>query len=139
MNTSEHFYKLLDRLEEHLDRGFFLSFIGKIIVDEKKIYSVLNELRSLNPEKLKPSAEEPTAAVAPPAPQPVQHQAPMAAPVMPGRVSPDVEEEASAVRRGADRYADEVLGELENRLNKLVDSVQEGRNILKSRIGSEVK
>lgn len=137
MDTAEHFYKLLDRLEEHLDRGFFLSFIGKIIVDEKKIYSVLNELRSLNPEKLKPAANGTTAAApAPPAPQPT----PMATiPVIPGSVPPDVEEESAAVRRGADRYADEVLGDLENRLNRLVDSVHEGRNILKNRIGSEVK
>lgn len=37
----------MDALEKQLDRGFFLSFINKIVVDEKKIFTIINELRSL--------------------------------------------------------------------------------------------
>ncbi|HOO55972.1 MAG TPA: hypothetical protein PLN69_04060 [bacterium] len=30
-----------------MDNGFFISLVGKVVVDEKKIYSVLSELRAL--------------------------------------------------------------------------------------------
>lgn len=41
------FRRLIDAMEMYLDSGFFLSMVGKIIVDEKKLYSILSELRTL--------------------------------------------------------------------------------------------
>ena len=140
MDTADRFFKLLDDLEENLDRGFFLSFIGKIIVDEKKIYSVLNELRSLNPEGLKAFGTKGHAA---PPPEPPPKPAPT--PIAPTVITPEsrhliteAEQKAVEIRDGADHYADEVLSDLEDRLTKLLTTIREGKRVLKTRNGSEV-
>ena len=128
MDVSERFYKLLDSLEENLDRGFFLSFIGKIVVDEKKIYSVLNELRSLDPAGLKAAGAKSQAPVAPVS-------------ALPGdvrQVLSEAERKTEELRAGADRYADDVLTELEDRLTRMLGTVREGRRVIRTRIGTEV-
>jgi hypothetical protein len=145
MDSVERFFKLLDDLEDNLDKGFFLSFIGKIIVDEKKIYSVLNELRSLAPAGLKEMATR-AAPPPPPPPSPALVQ-PVAPPLYAVQsISPagahdiisNAEQQAAAMKQGADRYADEVLSDLEERLATLMGSIREGRRVLKTRTGSEV-
>lgn len=128
------FYRLLDELEEHLDRGFFLSFIGKIVVDEKKLYSLLNELRALTPEAVRHGAlrgSEPRVT-----PQAAQQPA-----AGPQTAAPsDALEEARRIRQGADKYADDVLMELEQHLQSISEVIQHGREVLKGRFqDQEVK
>lgn len=53
----DRFLNSVDALEKQLDRGFFLSFINKIVVDEKKIFTIINELRSLASERFPSSGE----------------------------------------------------------------------------------
>ncbi|MEW6203339.1 MAG: hypothetical protein AB1546_15275 [bacterium] len=128
------FYRILDELEDFFDRGFFLSFIGKIIVDEKKVYSLLNELRSLTPEAMKaaddvaPSA--PSATVVETAPPPPATPAPVEA----SEIINHAEEEAQRIREGADRYANEVLAQLEEKLDSILAVIRKGREVIQERL-----
>ncbi|MFH1538168.1 MAG: hypothetical protein ABIH66_04360 [bacterium] len=128
--VTARFYRLLDALEEHLDRGFFLSFIGKIVVDEKKIYSLLNELRALTPEAVRNSALRSGGTQAGPVPRPETEHATAPQAAVPG----DALEEARRVREGADKYACDVLKELEGHLQSISEVVQHGRDVLKKRM-----
>jgi len=123
------FYRILDELEDFFDRGFFLSFIGKIIVDEKKVYSLLNELRSLTPEGMKVGNKASQSVEVPQPP-------PLAAPlqVEASDLIRTAHEEVQRVREGADRYADEVLGQLEEKLISILSVVQKGREVIKERL-----
>ena len=114
------FQKLLDALESHLDGGFFLSFIGKIVVDEKKIYSVLNEMRSMRIE-MEAEAEEETARAA---------AEKMASPEGAGK---------GDVGAGAEMYALQTLDNLEQTLHKVMSTVKEGRKYLERKMEREVK
>lgn len=132
-DVSARFFHLLDELEEYLDKGFFLSFIGKIVVDEKKIYSILNELRALAPEAVRRGAlnggenavAEPVAA--------------KAAEAFGGRfdrtgAGEDDDARARNIIDGANKYADDVLVNLEQHLNSIVDVVRRGRDVLHDRL-----
>jgi len=149
------FLKTLDALEEQLDKGFFLSFINKIIVDEKQIYTIINELRSMAPESFdgagregaaatfRPAqAREPFAAPAANAQRPVVEQpAPVASSKQTQQAEKEIIEqamrEAAAIRRGADDYARNVLAEIENKLNKCLKSVTDGVKVLDGRLSGE--
>jgi len=133
-------HRLLDLLETYLDSGFFLSMIGKIVVDEKKIYSVLSELRSLQfdfeadrkaaaarEEERKAAVESAKATV------PVLSEPDMAAGTEQDR------NYALSVRRGADVYAAGVLDNLEQTLQKMMVTLQEGKKLLQQRLNQEVK
>ncbi|MEW5945909.1 MAG: hypothetical protein AB1742_06890, partial [bacterium] len=123
-------------LEEMLDRGFFISFIGKIVVDEKRVYSVLNELRAAAREALGGIKARTSGAGG----QPARGGLPVEAGAGAGPEIRTAEEEARRIRDGADRYAEQALGELEERLNSILGAVRRGREMLDKRIhGGEVK
>ncbi len=132
--------RLLDLLETHLDSGFFLSMIGKIVVDEKKIYSVLSELRSLQfdfeaDQKAAAAKKEERAAAT--------EAAKTVLPVLNEQdVTAGSEQErnyAMSVRRGADVYAAGVLDNLDQTLQKMMVTLQEGKKLLQQRLTQEVK
>ncbi len=133
-------HRLLDLLETYLDSGFFLSMIGKIVVDEKKIYSVLSELRSLqfdfeaDRKAAAAREEERTAAV---------ESAKATVPVLsePDMVAGTEQDRnyALSVRRGADVYAAGVLDNLDQTLQKMMVTLQEGKKLLQQRLNQEVK
>jgi spore cortex formation protein SpoVR/YcgB (stage V sporulation) len=114
------FQKLLDALESHLDSGFFLSFMGKIVVDEKKIYSTLNEMRSM---RIEMEAEE------------KEESAKQTAEKM---VSPEGTGKGD-IGAGAEMYALQTLDNLEQTLHKVMSSVKEGRKYLERKMEREVK
>jgi len=133
--------KVLDQLEEQINQGFFLSFMNKIVVDEKKIFTIINELRSLVSEHFAKSAE--------PAPSEPE-DTPMQEPAAPGPAVPaaenDPQDEAAArdivdqalrkaeqLRHGADKYADSLLAGIEERLTSALDSVRKGRRAIEDR------
>lgn len=134
--VTARFYRLLDALEEHLDRGFFLSFIGKIVVDEKKIYSLLNELRALTPEAVRHGALRGSETQSESASRPEPEQAADPQTAVPGGML----EEADRIRKGADKYAYDVLKELEGHLQSISEVIQHGGDVLKKRMqDQEVK
>ena len=118
----ERFQRLLADLEAVLDSGFFISLMGKVLVDEKRIYSVLNELRML---------DFATACTASGMPAP-------AASFRPPENADDVQKiayaDAESIRRGANEYADKVLEDLERGLEQKLGSIKEGRRTVQSRL-----
>ena len=154
------FLRTLDALEEQLDKGFFLSFVNKIIVDEKQIYTIINELRSMAPDSFDAAPREEPAATFRPAAQKTPYTAPPAGgfqqepPKTPAvsekSAGPSAQtlqaekeiieramREAEEIRLGADEYARNVLKELENRLSKSIKSVSEGIKVLDDRLNSK--
>jgi ribosomal protein L12E/L44/L45/RPP1/RPP2 len=132
----DRFHRLLDELEVHLDSGFFLSLIGKIVVDEKRIYSVLSELRALRFDLEECCKSEPARPAAAPLP-------PAAAAAEPagGTGAEDGQNAgryAEKIKNGANRYATEVLDNLEQTLQKMMITVTEGKKHLEQRHEREV-
>ena len=123
------FLKTLDALEEQLDKGFFLSFINKIIVDEKRIYTIINELRSMATDQFG-DVRQPGrmgqgradggygyASAPAPKPEPAAVPRPSGGDVSAAeREAADIVDsalkEAENIRAGADEYARQVLSEL---------------------------
>ena len=136
------FHRLLDMMESHLDSGFFLSMIGKIVVDEKKLYSVLSELRSLQFEMeseakaeadSKQGASEKAEAVG------FGARAPEAAGFGEGAAADEAARYARAMRLGAEQYATEVLDNLDQTMQKMMVTLIEGKKLLQQRLSLEVK
>jgi hypothetical protein len=153
MNPSAQFLKLLDELEEQLDRGFFLSFIGKIVVEEKRLFSIIHELRTLAHEVLNRPEPPPAPPQPKGAPDPAQNireteaAARALAEKLPESDAPILEQalnEARKIRTGAKTYADEVLDNLAKTLDELIDQTQKqlvqiekGRTVLKQELEKE--
>ncbi|MFA6450253.1 MAG: hypothetical protein WCX65_12335 [bacterium] len=135
------FHRLLDNMEAHLDSGFFLSMIGKIVVDEKKLFSVLSELRSLQFDmeaEAKAAAEKTQSAREKVESKGFSGRAPEQGAVG----AQDVEEAAryaQAMRQGADQYAAEVLDNLDQTMQKMKVTLIEGKKLLQQRLSREVK
>ena len=139
------FHSLLDALEAQLDSGFFLSLIGKIVVDEKRIYSILSELRSLrfdlNLEKEHEQVKAGEISAKSSEPKVVSKPQPTAENRV-GQAADDAGQswrEAEYLRRGADEYAAETLDNLEQTLQKMLDTLREGKKFLRRRLEREVK
>jgi hypothetical protein len=137
------FHRLLDMMESHLDSGFFLSMIGKIVVDEKKLYSVLSELRSLQFEMESDAKSE--ADVKQAAREKVEAKgfggrAPEVAGLGEGGAAADeASRYARAMRLGAEQYATEVLDNLDQTMQKMMVTLIEGKKLLQQRLSQEVK
>ncbi|MFC1474649.1 hypothetical protein ACFLQK_01270 [bacterium] len=118
------FQELLGDLEDLLDSGFFLSMMGRVVVDEKRVFEILNELRSLD-FNIEPEMKAPAGGPEPSAVQPPE----------------DADEhirrayaEAQNIRRGADEYAHKVLEDIGGMLEKMLGSVNEGVRVLDDRL-----
>ena len=123
--AKQRFLRTIDALEQQLDKGFFLSFINKIVVDEKRIFTIINELRSLASDQFDHAPEA--------APEPERPAPPPPAEPAPNVDAQEALQQAEAVRRDADNYADGVLSDLEDRLRAALDDVARGRQAVQER------
>ena len=123
--------------------GFFLSMIGKIVVDEKKLYSVLSELRSLQFEmesEAKTDVDGKQGAMGKAEAKGFGARAPEEAGLGEGAAAADeASRYARAMRLGAEQYAAEVLDNLDQTMQKMMVTLIEGKKLLQQRLSQEVK
>jgi hypothetical protein len=130
---------LIDEIEEAIAEGRRVPFSGRLLVDEEKLLDVLDRMRVAVPDEIKQARRvvaeqerllgEARARVQ----QALEEQGLMAAIEAERQAMlAQAEQEALAIRRGADEYARHVLEELRERLSKLQTSVQNGISELKT-------
>ncbi|MBK9710268.1 MAG: hypothetical protein IPO81_02860 [Kouleothrix sp.] len=124
---------MIDELEDALAEGRRVFFSGRLLVDEERILDIIDRMRVAVPEELKQARRviseqdrligEAQSHVS----QVLEEQGLMAAVEAERmRLLDQAERDAAVVRAGADDYARQVLEELEQRLTRLVASVQNG-------------
>jgi hypothetical protein len=130
---------LIDEIEEAIAEGRRVPFSGRLLVDEEKLLDILDRMRVAVPDEIKQARRvvaeqerllgEARARVQ----QALEEQGLMAAiDAERQAMLVQAEQEALAIRRGADEYARHVLEELRERLTKLQTSVQNGISELKT-------
>jgi len=124
---------LIDELEDALAEGRRVFFSGRLLVDEERILDIIDRMRVAVPEELKQarrviSEQERLIGEAQSHVRQVLEEQGLLAAVEAERVRllDLAERDAAAVRAGADEYARQVLEDLEQRLTRLVASVQNG-------------
>jgi cell division septum initiation protein DivIVA len=124
---------LIDELEDALAEGRRVPFSGRLLVDEERILDIIDRMRVAVPEELKQARrviseqERLLGEARKQVQQALEEQGLLAAiEAERQRLIAEAERDAQAVRAGADDYARQVLEELEQRLNKLTASVQNG-------------
>ena len=139
---------LLDRLEALLVQGRELPFNLGVLVDRDRCYDLINQMRISIPEEVKKAkrlqqererviaqsneeAERVVALARQQAASLVQeHEVIRQAELQAQEVLDQVEEQAQEVRAGADRYALDVLQQLEDRLTQHLHQVRNGISTL---------
>lgn len=130
---------LIDEIEEAIAEGRRVPFSGRLLVDEEKLLDILDRMRVAVPDEIKQARRvvaeqerllgEARARVQ----QALEEQGLMAAiDAERQAMLAQAEQEALAIRRGADEYARHVLEDLRERLAKLQTSVQNGISELKT-------
>lgn len=115
-----------------------MPFSGRLLVDEDKILDIIDRMRVAVPDEIKQARRvigeqerllsEAQAKVQ----QALEEQGLLAAvETERARLIEQAERDATSIRAGADEYASQVLGELEQRLQKLTNSVQNGLSELR--------
>ncbi len=124
---------MIDELEDALAEGRRVPFSGRLLVDEERILDIIDRMRVAVPEELKQARrviseqERLLGEARKQVQQALEEQGLLAAiEAERQRLIAEAERDAQAVRAGADDYARQVLEELEQRLNKLTASVQNG-------------
>ncbi|HEX9370799.1 MAG TPA: hypothetical protein VF897_07320 [Roseiflexaceae bacterium] len=124
---------MIDELEDALAEGRRVFFSGRLLVDEERILDIIDRMRVAVPEELKQarrviSEQERLIGEAQSHVRQVLEEQGLLAAVEAERVRllDLAERDAAAVRAGADEYARQVLEDLEQRLTRLVASVQNG-------------
>lgn len=131
--------QLIDELEELLAHGPRVPFSGRLLVDEERMFEIIDRMRVAVPEELKQARRviaeqerligDAQARVQ----QALQEQGLLAAVEEErARLLALAERDAQAIRTGADEYARQVLLELQDRLQKIQTSVQNGIGALQS-------
>lgn len=129
---------MIDELEDVLAEGRRVPFSGRLLVDEDKILDIIDRMRVAVPDEIKQARRvigeqdrllgEAQAKVQ----QALEEQGLLAAvETERARLIEQAERDATGIRAGADEYATQVLGELEQRLQKLTHSVQSGLSELR--------
>ena len=124
---------MIDELEDALAEGRRVPFSGRLLVDEERLLDIIDRMRVAVPEELKQARRvigeqerllsEAHARVQ----QVLEEQGLMAAvEAERARLIEQAEQDAMHIRAGAEEYARQVLEELEQRLNRLTISVQNG-------------
>mgnify|MGYP006288132057 CR=1 FL=1 len=121
--------ELVAELEAILDGGFFVSIMGRVVVDEKRLLSLLNELRMVDLDATAEIIEEEAASSGAHGYPPPPRKPPETADEM----LQQAYEDAETVRRGADEYARQVLENLEQKLESFLESVKQGQEVLDER------
>jgi hypothetical protein len=126
------FRRLIDLMESHLDSGFFLSMVGKILVDEKKLYSLLSELRAVQFE-MESDAKGASGAAR-------TQAAGQGAPRTDGISAAEVTSLQSCLKdTPAGRLDPEVLDNIDQTLQKMMVALKDMQEILQQRLTREVK
>lgn len=131
---------MIDELEDVLAEGRRIPFSGRLLVDEDRILDIIDRMRVAVPDEIKQARRvigeqdrllgEANAKVQ----QALEEHGLLAAvEAERTRLLELAERDATSIRAGADDYATQVLGELEQRLQKLTASVQNGLGELRSK------
>ncbi|HZD58860.1 MAG TPA: ATPase [Anaerolineae bacterium] len=143
---------LIDRLEDLIANGRKVPLTASVVLQEQKVYDIIDELRAVLPDELKQArwivkerhemveeAERESNRII----EEARHRAEemtkdMEIVKLAERRANEIIESAQArereVRLGAEDYADEMLANLEVNLGKLLTAVQRGRDRLQGRI-----
>ena len=143
---------LIDRLEDIIANGRKVPLSGSVMIQEHKIYEIIDELRAALPEELKQArwivkerqemideAEKEANRIIDEGRQRAESMADeMEIVKLAQRRANEIIEAAQArereIRLGAEDYADEMLANLEVNLGKLLTAVQRGRDRLQGRL-----
>jgi DNA anti-recombination protein RmuC len=124
---------LIDELEDVIAEGKRVPFSGRLLIDEDRVLDIIDRMRVAVPEELRQARriineqERLISEAQERVQQVLQEQGLLAAiEAERTRLLEQAEREARAVRAGADEYARQVLEELEQRLLKVITSVQNG-------------
>ncbi|MCL6473274.1 MAG: ATPase [Firmicutes bacterium] len=143
---------LIDRLEDVIANGRKIPLSGSVVLQEQKIYDIIDELRAALPEELKQArwivkeraemideAEKEANRIIDEGRQRAEAMVQEKEIVkLAERKAQEIIEAAQArereIRLGAEDYADEMLANLEVNLGKLLTAVQRGRDRLQGRL-----
>ncbi|MDI6816382.1 MAG: ATPase [Actinomycetota bacterium] len=143
---------LIDRLEDIIANGRKVPLSGSVVLQEQRMYEIIDELRAALPEELKTARwivkeRQEMIDEADKEAERVIDEARLRAEEMlkekeivrlAERRANDIIEAAQArereIRLGAEDYADEMLANLEVNLGKLLTAVQRGRDRLQGRL-----
>lgn len=124
---------MIDELEDVIAEGKRVPFSGRLLIDEDRVLAIIDRMRVAIPEELRQarriiSEQERLISEAQERVQQVLQERGLleAIEAERARLLEQAEREARAVRAGADEYARQVLEELEQRLLKVITSVQNG-------------
>lgn len=124
---------MIDELEDVIAEGKRVPFSGRLLIDEDRVLDIIDRMRVAVPEELRQarriiSEQERLISEAQERVQQVLQEKGLLAAIEAerARLLEQAEREARAVRAGADEYARQVLEELEQRLLKVITSVQNG-------------
>ena len=124
---------MIDELEDVIAEGKRVPFSGRLLIDEDRVLDIIDRMRVAVPEELRQARriineqERLISEAQERVQQVLQEQGLLAAiEAERTRLLEQAEREARAVRAGADEYARQVLEELEQRLLKVITSVQNG-------------
>ena len=124
---------MIDELEDALAEGRRVPFSGRLLVDEERILDTIDRMRVAVPEELKQARrvigeQERLLNEAHAHVQEVLEERGLLAAIEAerARLIEQAENDAAAIRAGADDYARQVLEDLEQRLIRLTASVQKG-------------
>lgn len=140
-------YRVLDKLEAYVHEGTWLP-AGYRILSEERLLELLEKIRASLPEEVGRAkiiakdhermmrvAQEKAQAIVDEAASKHEVLVDDTEIVQRARTTADVvlreaEERAAAIREGADRYARDVLNEMESRLSGAIGAVRKGREVL---------
>lgn len=143
---------IIDRLEDVIANGRKIPLSGSVVLQEQKIYDIIDELRAALPEELKQArwivkeraemideAEKEANRIIDEGRQRAEAMVQEKEIVkLAERKAQEIIEAAQArereIRLGAEDYADEMLANLEVNLGKLLTAVQRGRDRLQGRL-----
>ncbi len=124
---------MIDELEDVIAEGKRVPFSGRLLIDEDRVLDIIDRMRVAVPEELRQarriiSEQERLISEAQERVQQVLQEQGLLAAIEAerARLLEQAEREARSVRAGADEYARQVLEELEQRLLKVITSVQNG-------------
>lgn len=146
-----NFLKLLDRLEDLVERSFRVPLLGRILVNEEEFFVLSNKIRSSLPEEIRQAieinknvqriegeakeraeriikeAEEKTESLI------NEDRITKEAESKAKEIRSQAEKEGKEVRRGADEYAGRILTSLESNLSRILEQVKRGQESLREK------
>lgn len=125
---------LLDTLESVIMEGFKIPMTKKTVLNEDELLCLTDKMRLVIQEG---GHKSPETAV-PKAAAPVQEEETKDESAQAGEIVKEAYEIAKEVRSGADRYADEVLSNLELTSTRVLRTIKAGRVRLSKTVGTQI-